>query len=103
MPVWRRRGGFYEGVERPDAVGPQARDAGWAFRRCCGWFFRSEPPTPAEIWRAQAEQRFIAAAAIANHLPADTPPEVVLLAYKEEDGTLTAWEDYHRADAAAKM
>ncbi len=36
-------------------------------------------------------------------MPADTAPEVVMLAYKEEDGTLTAWEDYHRADAAAKM
>ena len=101
MPVRGRRNGFYEGVGRPEIDGPLPPDVA-AVRRLCGWFFHSGPPTPEEAWRAQAEQRFIAAAAIRNHLPPDTAPEVVLLASVDDEGELTAWEDYQRACAAAE-
>ncbi len=73
-----------------------------AIRRCCGWFFHSAPPTPEEIWRAQAEQRFIVAAAVRNRLPPDTAPEIVLLASVDDEGELIALEDYRRAEAAAE-
>lgn len=101
MPVRGRCDGFYEGVGRPQIDGPLPPDVA-AVRRGCGWFFHSAPPTPEEAWRAQAEQRWIAAAAIRNHLPPDTAPEVVLLASVDEEGELTAWEDYRRACVAAE-
>lgn len=99
MPVWSRCLGFYEGVGRPEVEGPLPPDVE-AIRRCCGGFFHPQPPTPEEIWLAQAEQRWFAAAAIENHLPPDTAPEIVLLAGKDEEGELTALEDYRRAFAA---
>lgn len=99
MPLRRRRAGFYEDVGRPELDGPLPPDVA-AVRRCCGWFFHSDPPTPAEIWLAQAEQRWFAAVALERHLPPDTPPEMILLLDKDDEGALKAGEDYRRAFAA---
>lgn len=101
MPLRSRRTGFYRDVGRPELTGPLPPDVA-AIRRCCGSFFHSAPLTPEEVWLAQAEQRWLTAAAIKNNLPPDAPPELILLASVNDEGELMAWEDYQRAIAAAE-
>ncbi len=66
----------------------------------CGAFLSFNPPTLAQIWEAQAEQRLIAAQAAALRLPPDSPPELVEAAAMNDKGELIAAEDLKRAHDA---
>lgn len=66
-----------------------------------GAFLDSRPPTREDQWRCEAEVRYIASAAIAAHLPWDSPPELVELASVDSDGNSIAARDYEKAVSAA--
>lgn len=99
MPVRGGRPGFYKGGAiggEPLLLPPETA----LFRRLAGAFLNFSPPTPAEVWEAQAEQRLIAAQAAALRLPPDSPPELVEAAATDEKGELLAAGDLRRAQEA---
>lgn len=100
MPVRLRRIGFYaDGRPVPlDWLPPETA----ALRTLAAGFFDSSPPTLAELWRAQAERRMIAAHAIALGLPPDAPPELVEIRAEDAEGNLKAVEEWRTATLAAQ-
>lgn len=67
------------------------------------YLFDSRPPGPADHWRATAERRWFDSVAVELHLPVDSPPEVILLANKDDKGDLLTRRDHEQAEAACSM
>ena len=92
--------GFYAAGGRPEltVLLPPLQ---YALHIFLGGFLDSARPSVEDLWRAQAEQRAIAASAIQARLPWQTPPEIVELAALDKDGSAVAWETLRQASEAA--